>query len=504
MSDIVDSRRRLVLTNKLLKTDFSEEEKMFRLGLASFHSSIESANKIHEFASPPEEPSTQPIVATDVAKTEKKPEQNPNLAKENRTQNVELGYVSKPKTGEPTLQPAQPKEQQLSTPEDDIFGDCTSPDQKNALPQTVKVAPKAEPKASAEDDLFSDDFFGESPKKTETKAKVEVKPEPKPVVVAEDDLFGESPKKTEPKTEPKVVAQEAEAELPSVECPWDDPVDARTATSLDDHLTKPSSTESDDLSINFSKYTLEDLVAMKVDPKFLEMMNLLEKMLKYLPEVDLFALAGTLHEYSVNLGLDPEREDTQILSRRMKEVEIKRDALYGKLMMLKPHSDALKHATEWIMKVGPGYSSASSEQKRIAEIKMLTDDVWLRYALVDRVHNSFEETYSHLGRQMDTISRLVTCDQNRLKHMEMRRGTSSYDDAAPWEDPKPSQAHSPRPLPPKSETEEEGGLDEAVNQKMSQPLDPKKYKDLQSMPTDTSKIAGKAGKTSFQKGDFNW
>jgi hypothetical protein len=206
----------------------------------------------------------------------------------------------------------------------------------------------------------------------------------------------------------------------------------------------------------------------------------------------------------VDLKLDPTREDVQALSRMITELEMKRDALYGKLMLLQEHADALKHATDWITKVGPGYSQAKNEQARLAEIKMLTADVWLRHALVDRVHSSFDEAYSHLGRQMDAISRLVTCDQNRLKHMEMRRGMAPHDDTPPWEDPKPKAQHSPRTLPPTEKDSEEGeDKGELFNQKMSQPLDPKKYKDLQSLPTDTSKLSAKGGRT-FQKGDLNW
>lgn len=523
MDEVMDSRPKLQGPKRLLKTDWADEERAWRSGLSQFHDDIAIANVACDIQEVNEEANktsgAQPIGDKKVAQIEPKTcEKNPNIVQENIAGFVESSSVGKPNCGDSTTRPAQPKEQDLT---DDIFGEDTpsvvvkTESPKNEPPSKTKepVASKAAPApASSSDDIFNDDFFGDSSTKAPWEDSEPPKALPKqeqtaakPTTAEMNAAFAEV-EKHDCKVE-TVVFRDAEALGKFKESLKDFKETIETIKS-EPEAAPPIQHAPEGMGMGpvKTRFTDEELKAKGIDvDKFKDMMNVIELLLFKLPEVDLYRLADSIGGYGVNIDFDKERDNIKALAMRMGELETKRDSLHGHLMKLKPNNEGYKEAVDWVSKVGPSMSSGKNAEARTAEIRMLTQEIYLRSALLERVYKSYEDTYSHIGRQIDTISRLVTIDQNMIRRAELKRGMAPYEEQA-WEEPTPREKHVPKVLSSSSPEETEiGGStdDELTGMNMSQPLDPKKYKDLQDFPKDASKLAAKGGRT-FQKGDMAW
>jgi hypothetical protein len=468
--DFNDLRPKRDVQKKLIKTDWSAEEAAFKANLAAFHADIEVANFELEICAP------------------EAPKENTGKPKEGAPQSVELVNVPQnlnvraPDEGVPVPQPAQPvqpKEKYLPT-EDDVFGDCTPASQKDVFGEhavTNTPAKSPAPVESADDIFGDDDFFGESPKKSAPAPEPKQAPKPAPAAPA-------------PTPAPAAVEAKVEAEKADEPDPFVEPIESK---------------ESPVHALADEDLTDEELVARGINIQgYRDMMMVVNGMLVKVPEVNIEHLLATQSEYAADIDFDHTREDPQTLSKKIHELAAKRESVGTQLKWIKPNVVAMKHAIEWIKDIGPTLSSAKNAEKRTAEIKLLTWKFWQRHALLDRLHKDYESTYDHLTRQLEAVSRLVTCEQHKLEYIKLQRGglVEEVGSTPPWETQIPHTV-SPAVL---NEKEEEEGLsekahDEQHNRMMSQPLDPKKFSDCQAFPENPPKVTGK---NKFKKGEIDW
>jgi hypothetical protein len=241
-------------------------------------------------------------------------------------------------------------------------------------------------------------------------------------------------------------------------------------------------------------------------------------MLARLPDFDLDSLMNTLGEYSVNLDLDYLRENPHILSDRLLEIQAKRDALFAATLRLTPLVSSMKSAYNYYMDVGISCSTESSKDKRMSQIMKAIPQFLVRFSDVNRTKESVDHTFQHLEGQYECISRLITVYQIKNKVGDISRGAMPYvpREEHPFDPPyrnivtgEITEAPAPKiqPIPESIALTGKAPTitadDDFVNRSMSQPVNGKKFENLESFVSGT-KPAKKTTNSIVATGEVEW
>lgn len=473
-----------------LRSDWSAEENKFRDGHQNFIQCIEVGNPV--LASPryvfdPKKCDAEPVDGKQVRG--EIPKKSPTV-QDQPASTVELADVRGPNVASSTIQPARPLHQEyvLSTPNSDPF-DSDPFEEKNSLNKGNESASKSnkpENYAKKSDDDFFDTLVEQSKKPAAAPA-----PMKKAAADVLDDLFS-SP--------PKVTSSPASAASPSPPPPT--PAVATTAPATETaQPAKPAAPTSAPAGAahgdNISKEktpSIQGADVFGIEPLHLEGFDLerfkkisdtAAEMLEGCPNIDLDFLMNSLGEFSICLDLDHLRENPQLLTDRLLEIQSKRDSLHAQILRLTPIKISMKSAAEYIETAGLDCSSASSKEKRLAQIMSLIPKFWVRVSRVNRTSANVESTFEHLAAQYECISRLITGYQIKLKIGEITRGAEPYTErpSIPFDPPyRISPPQSPPPTPKAPPTASVN--DDFLNRSMSQPATGSgagtKFKNLES------------------------
>lgn len=220
---------------------------------------------------------------------------------------------------------------------------------------------------------------------------------------------------------------------------------------------------------------------------FAEVEAIVQRMLaKVDTTLNMDMLVEQLDQYEVVLELDAEREICDVVSNKMAEVQAQIDSLSSVLKKLSPLADTLSQAWEYIQDVGILYAQASNREKRLAQVKLVAKDLWLQFVETSRVRKSYDMRFRELKGQWETLSRLITADQNRFQYSKIvHRGPLPYESPEKPQQPKPEAK-------PAEETETKMGFESIFEIKKNEPLEMDKFSHLDDMP-DVSKVAEPSG-----------
>lgn len=476
---------------RYLQTDWSAEDKQFQDGLAHFKHSIALANPVvatyedesQEKNIEPQAIAPQGVAAIAVNAQKKSAEP----VKDQRVRSVESGIVENPLRGDLTALHGNDSLEGLAVPERAL--------KEQHLP-TAKTGSPA-------DEL--DDFFGVETKpaaKPPAKATPAAKPpEPDPfdttpvsgIEVAADDAKKSAPPKAGSKSVEDIESKiHAMATFPPPE-------------GDDDEASEPAAMEGFDLD------------------SFKGIQTAVDDLLSSAKKVDVDAIVNELPNYAVQLDLDHYRKNPDVLSDKIIQVQAKRDSLNALMMKVGPELSTLIDAWDYVEDVGLAYSNASNREKRAAQAKILMKGLWARFVLVKRLHQSLKQADGNLEGQFNTLSRLITCSQDRNR--EVSRGAMPFEmrgeamaeivaevkrQMSAMMAPNGSNGRTfelnvneqvkPDPAAPKI-TEKEMGND-LFNEDMSQPLTSKKYSGMPEFPKNAQKLAQRDDKMKLGIIDF--
>lgn len=182
--------------------------------------------------------------------------------------------------------------------------------------------------------------------------------------------------------------------------------------------------------------------------KFAEIRAVMDRIMAGVKKADLNLYKEQLPKLTVHLALDQYRENADLISDYMVKVQAKRDTAYGDLMMLEEICTSMKEAEEYALGVGSECSSLSSEKKRVGEVKLMMQDFFVEKVSTERLRDAYDMTYKHLHGQLDTLSRLLTAHQLRMKLM----GPGRYEEPAQLQAVMPTTTSKPMAPPPAPET----------------------------------------------------
>lgn len=473
---------------RYLKTDWSAEDKVFRDGLAHFRESIALGNPIVAPQENEKIGEPQPVPAKRfVLDVEDHPEKVDAIEKDQTVQPVEsstVGNVGSPIIGSPQLAVSERALEESNLP--------------------------TKPSGNSAEDL--DDFFGGSEAKPAAKPSAKPAAPSKPIqsTTDEDDLFGapiSGIEADEMKPEPaKPTLEPAKASKPEVKAPLA-AAPAITPTPTAAPAKKEESEEPMEMALE--GFGLEE---------FKPIQDTVNELLASTKKADLDLIVNELPNYAVEMSLDSFRKNPDILSDKIIQVQAKQDSLHALMMMIGPELSTLIEAWDYIDKVGQNFSNASNREKRAAQAKILMKDLWERFVMVKRVHQSLDKAYKHLESQFNMLSRLITCSQDRNR--EVSRGAvpfePSFDVAAEVAKQvsaamgKMAPAHGKHnnvnenvgPDPDAPKISEGEMADDMFNVDMSQPLVSKKYKGMPEFPKNAGKLAQRDDKMKIGITDF--
>lgn len=487
-------RPRPEVMNHPLRFDWSKEEERFRVGVDEFRKSIEISNCPLEnppYTYSPEKISAPEVVADKGVSSE--PKILPKIVQDERTQTVECNGVQGPYVGSSTPQPARPTQQEsvLSIPaidpfdiaselqinskvSDDLF-DFT--DKSNTTPIVVaQQKPVAQAKAEPQNVDVFDEFVAPS-NSSPAPAAIPAIPQPLPVETVVPIVSAPAVEPAQPAKLESTPPSAAVADIPK----------SKKSSSLKPHGETKSEAEAME---GFDAERFEHVKATVAE------------MLEGAPDVDLDKLLYSLGEYSVNLDLDYLRENPHLVTDKLLEVQAKRDSLHAQILRLSPLVVSMRHASEYFDDVGPSCSTASSKDKRLAQVYFIISDFLVRASKVDRTNTNVEHTYKHLADQYEMISRLITGFQYK-KMGDISRGELPFDPpykvipAAgkiqvmhPVEAAKPTLVAKATGVPPKDEVE-----DKLLSRELSQPISAKKFENLDSFDSGSKPAKNTIGKS---------
>jgi hypothetical protein len=409
---------------KYVQTDWSAEEQSFKTNHPAFLEKIKSVNVLQE-----------PLYEyqPDPTPEEKNSEKNLKNQQEVRTLAVESDIVRGPNCGSSSLQPPQPAQLELRVSTDDIFD--VSPSKPNISASSV-----------------SDDPF-------------DLGPAPSPIPASNNEAAKPADKK--PTTKLQQPSAPPTQATPAVQKPVEEVKSAASSpVKQAEPLCVPAKSEDVLEGFNFQKFE--------------EVRQTAYRMYQRLPNVDLEAIMAELPNLGVTIIRDRYSiaDDPIQLAQKMFEIQSKRDHLYDLTVYLTPLVTAMEHACDFLTKVAVDCSTASSREKRLAQVKMVTMDFWDRYAEIDSTNKSVQTTFKRLADDYEMVSRVVTLLQIKLKINEIARGESMFDEKktpvvrqAVVAPPEPAPVTVPTPKPPSKPLTESG--DELFERQMSQPLAPK-------------------------------
>jgi len=153
-----------------------------------------------------------------------------------------------------------------------------------------------------------------------------------------------------------------------------------------------------------------------------------ERILSGVPSVDLPRILASIPQYSVRMEFDHYRESPEIVTEKLIRVEALRESLYALTVQLTPLYYSMKSAADYISQAALVCSSASSREKRLAQIKLVDSEFWVRHSEVCRTYESVQQAFEFLQRQYETVSRMITLLQIRLRVSEISRGELPFGD----------------------------------------------------------------------------
>jgi hypothetical protein len=143
--------------------------------------------------------------------------------------------------------------------------------------------------------------------------------------------------------------------------------------------------------------------------------KIIDRVVKNLANVDrslcLEKVEKQLDEYQIALDLE-NQERLGSLGDKMARVQSLMDSLRLVLSKLTDWGDAAEKSWKYIESIGALYASASSREKRDAQVKVALGDFWLEYSNVTRIRDLYREQLEALKDQWNTLSRLITHDTN--------------------------------------------------------------------------------------------
>lgn len=434
-----------------LKQDWSAEEKAFKDGIPEFQRSVSPCNTPMDnpcYAYKPEEKiEVQAPAEKGVAK---EPEKMCEIKKDERTAPVESANVRIDSATQPTLR------RDVKVLEDPL----------DPFSVPTITAPKNEEK-------MSDDFFdAEQPKQsaaTLSPTKLSSK-----AVDPFEDFVAPAPKVTPTKQAEPVEAKKPERAVPA------------SVIAVSAALTKLSPAKEDEFpkdSPLHAELTPAEMDGLDVE-RFNTIRRTVQRMLDGAPNHDLTKLTWNIDDYAVEMDLDPHRENPNILSQKIVEIQAMRDSLWSEALKVSPVYDSFKGAEKYLKEVAIDCSTRSSGERRLAHIKALLAEFYVRLNAIERAKYNVDKALERLGGQYDCISRLVTTLQQKIKIKEISRG------AAPWEE----AAEIKAPAKPAVTSTED---DDMVNRSMSQPLAVKKFNNMETFDPTNKPAAKKANKSGF-------
>lgn len=425
-----------------LRSDWSMEENRFKAGVQDFLKSIEIGNPVLD--DPPYVFDPEKKCDIEVVADKEVPEKTNKKDKkvqDEANHSVELATVQGANVASPALQPARPLHQEYILSKPDS-------DPFDSIIESNKSSNYSKP---------SDDFF---------------------------DVL-EQPKQP--------VAPPAPAEVKKIAA-----TNIAAAVEKAPDAAKPKSSTHGE-----SKASQEAMEGFDVD-RFEHVMGTVNRMLAGLPNVDLDKLLNSLGEYSVCLDLDHMREQPNILTDKLLEIQAKRDSLHSRTMQLTPLFHSMKHAADYFESVGINCSVASSKEKRLAQIKFHEPDFWVRLSNVNRTKASVEQTFQHLEGQYECISRLITGAQLKAKIGEISRGEMPFDPPYKVVQPQAQPVQPPMPTgimatgtAPKKDID-----DDFVNRQFSQPATGQSK--FENLETFKPKVDKKTTSQNFVSGEAEW
>lgn len=493
-----DLREKPRSQNYFLRTDWSAVETKYKDGLKDFLAGIEIANSVLEnppYCFEPEkniktEPLTTKEVPKEVEKTCKNMQEQTNVS-------VESANVQGTNVCSLTLQPTQPQESVLSTPEVDPFDNVATANAPENYGSGVDLFDFVETKKP--------DPKPEAPKIT---IKI-VDVDPFDVVDSSHDLAElNSPKIPEekPATKPASAATPV-APQPTPVAPQTIPVATQAAEPAQPAklASTPASAALNESCPSKASKNLEGYDYERNQ----EVRAICQRMMRGIPNLDLDGLMKLLPDYVVCLDLDHLRTKPHMLTEKIIEVQAKRDDLSPHLMQILPASGNMKKVMNYCEDVGLVCSSQGSREKRLAEFKFTNSDLYERDAQIETLYIAAQKTIDDLDKQYDCLSRLVTTMQNSAK--EISRGDLPFEmqpisrapapvQQTPVEQPAPAAPKAPaNGIPPRSDAD-----DDFVNRQMSQPLQSSgKFKGLESFVSGT-KPAPKTTEVNNGTSDVAW
>lgn len=390
----LDIRDRPIGQKIFLRSDWSAEEKNFEDGKSAFLIGAGIANtvKFPEYDFCAENKKTEIVAVADVANST---ENNSKINQGSGTSSVVSSYVPAQKCGQdqvtsevsvlsvvPSVVPATKESSVLS---EDIFGEVAKPKIESFL----------------DDDFFSDN--SQSSAKPSVKAEDSepfVVPPPKPKETAIDpleEIFGETPKST------SLVKSQSVANVSSNEIAC--PVVVQIDNSHDAEAME-----------GFNMQRFEKVRATA------------QQMLDWLPQQDLSSIMNSLPNYVAELNLDYLREHQNELTDKLMEVQSKRDSLHAVVVRVTPAFYNSKSAADYFTTAGLDCSTASSKDKRVAQIKFVIPEFWINHAKIIATMETVQKVFDHLAGQYECISRLITGWQTKMKISDIARGEEAYEE----------------------------------------------------------------------------
>lgn len=446
-----------------LRTDWSVEENRYEMGLADFVKSIEEGNSVLEdppYVYDPEKiPKPEVVVKPEVPKP---PENKPKIVQDEPAHAVECNIVRGADVASSTIQPPRPAQQEsvLNTKSIDPFDD-----------DDETTPSKPQDNSNSGDDFFdslSNPLQLEQPKKSAApQAPADVKKTAAKVIDPFEEQVAELPK-TPAKPDP--APSSAPVSAPAVQA---------TGSTEKVQAVKPVVSAASKPH-GVSKHAAEAMEGFDFE-RFEQVMETVNRITDGLPRVELARIMNSVGEYAVSLELDHHREDPNVLSDRLCEIQGKRDSLHALTLYLTPLVYSMKQAADYLESAGINCSIASSKEKRISQIKLQEPDFYVRYSDVLRTSETVDKTFMQLDGQYECISRCITLLQIKAKLGEVSRGEVPFD--PPYRTiPTPAATPAPQGTVASGKPPQKTADDDFLNRQFSQPVSnsSKKFENLES------------------------
>ena len=385
-----DLRQKSTVLQRCLRSDWTEQEKKFRDNLTHYISAISAGNpKISE-----KKQNQQPVAAQGVAASEENPvkkiEGKDNApCVESSQANAESVKAERPIRPETTVSDQDDLNDLFDLPSDKAPKKEEKPSSAEADP--FDIVPAEQTKWTPPDLPSSD--------RVPTTKSIDAE------VASQMAAIGDEVKTAKKqKAEPEKKADKAEAKAEVVEKPPEKPLDGF------------------------------------IFDEFKEVQQIIANILSKVKKSDIDAISKMIPQFAVHIKLDRFAEHPAVISQAIAEVQHQLDSVHDQLMETGPESQALGAAWDYLGDIGVAFSSASNREKRMAQSKIVMRDLWQRYIEVKTIHTSLEKAYRHLQIQFDTLSRLITCEQER-RSKELNRGGLPFDGSyKSVSEPEPKQA----------------------------------------------------------------